>query len=64
MLRLTGVGLELAVVIGGLTYVGHLIDSRYSSTPWATLAGALLGLVGGCANAIRTAQRINQRSRS
>ena len=46
--RLAGLGLELGLMIGGLTYLGHLADRRFQTDPWLTLAGVLLAMIGGC----------------
>ncbi|MCM2267193.1 MAG: AtpZ/AtpI family protein [Elusimicrobiales bacterium] len=41
------IGLELAgAVLLGL-WLGYWLDGRLGTRPWLTLAGALLGLVGG-----------------
>lgn len=48
--RLLGTGLELGVLIGGLTYLGHLGDQRWGTGPWLTLTGALVSMVGGVYN--------------
>jgi F0F1-type ATP synthase assembly protein I len=37
------VGLEMAAPIG----IGAFLDTRFGWLPWATIAGALLGLGGG-----------------
>jgi F0F1-type ATP synthase assembly protein I len=48
--RMMGRGMEVGVIIGGLTYVGHLGDQRFDTGPWLTLAGALLAMIGGSYN--------------
>ncbi len=48
--RLVGRGMEVGLIIGVLTYLGHLGDQRFETGPWLTLTGALLGMVGGVYN--------------
>lgn len=48
-----------SVVAGGA--VGYVLDRwAFGTTPWLTLSGALLGLVGGMARFIREANRLNR----
>jgi len=46
--QLAGLGLELGLLIGGLTYLGYLADRKFNTSPWLTLAGTLTAMVGGC----------------
>ena len=48
--QMIGRGLELGMIIGGLTYLGYLGDERFDTGPWLTLAGALLAMIGGSYN--------------
>ena len=56
------VGIEFAVVVGGLGGLGYWIDSRYGSSPWGVLIGAGVGLVGGTYNLIKDCLRAIDRS--
>lgn len=56
-LALTGVGIEFAAAVAGLTLVGVWIDRHYGSGPWGVLIGAAIGIVGGTYNAVRAALR-------
>ena len=40
------IGLEFPSTIAGALIVGYLIDSRFGTSPWCTVAGAILGFVG------------------
>ena len=51
--RYSGIGFELAGVIGGLALVGYWIDRRFGTAPWGILGGVVLGLVGGLYNLVR-----------
>lgn len=54
---LSGLGVELtAAVVGGLL-VGLWIDRRYDTTPWAAVAGGMVGVIGGLVNFVRQARR-------
>lgn len=54
-LRYAGIGVESAGAVAVLTLVGWWVDGRFGSAPWGTLAGAMLGLVGGLYNLVREA---------
>jgi F0F1-type ATP synthase assembly protein I len=56
------VGIEFAIVVGGLGGLGYWIDSRYDSAPWGVLIGAGVGLVGGTYNLIKDCLRAIGRS--
>lgn len=51
--RLIGRGMELGVIIGGLTFLGHLGDERFGTGPWLMFAGAVLATVGGSYNLVK-----------
>jgi F0F1-type ATP synthase assembly protein I len=49
------VGFQLAAtVIGGLL-LGQWLDKKWGTSPWLTLAGMIIGMVGGFYNLIRIA---------
>lgn len=50
---LAQVGLEMVAPIG----IGIVLDYYLSWTPWATVGGAVLGLVGGIAHLIAISNR-------
>ena len=50
----------LAAPVVVLTVAGYWLDQRYHWSPYATLAGALLGTVSGFINMIRIASRLNR----
>jgi len=54
------IGLEMAAPIG----LGWFLDFRLGTTPWLTVAGAILGLVGGLAHLIALLEREERRSAS
>lgn len=53
-----GMGLELGLIIGGLTFLGYLGDKRWGTEPWLALAGALISTIGGCYNLIKEAAKM------
>ena len=57
-MRMASSGFDLAIVIGGFTAVGWWLDRKYGWTPWGTLTGAVLGIVGGMTNFLREARAL------
>jgi len=53
-LKLANSGVELAAAVGGLTLLGYWVDRHFALRPWGVLCGALLGLVGGLYNLVRS----------
>jgi ATP synthase protein I len=53
--RLASLGIELAASLGGFALLGYWIDRHYGTAPWGLLICALLGLVGGMYNLVRSA---------
>lgn len=51
--RYATLGLQYALTIAALTGLGWWLDSRFGTTPWLLVAGALLGVVGGFVNLVR-----------
>jgi ATP synthase protein I len=51
--RYSGVGLELAGATAGLALIGYWIDGRFGTSPWGTLVGVIIGIVGGLYNLVR-----------
>lgn len=52
---IAGMGTELAGGIVGMLLLGFLLDWWLGSSPWLTIGGAVLGLVGGGYNFLRRA---------
>ena len=52
--RFSGIGFEFAAALAGFTLIGLWIDRSYGTTPRYTLIGAVLGIVGGGYNFIRS----------
>ena len=50
-------GLEMVAPVG----VGLLLDNYFGWSPWATAAGAVLGLVGGLTHMLIMLRRIESR---
>lgn len=48
-------GLQLVAPILGLGGIGWLLDRHFGTSPWITLGGLILGVVGGMVNFIRAA---------
>lgn len=54
-IRALGIGLELSMVIGGMTYGGYWLDERWGTGPWLMLLGVCLGIFGGGWHAMKMA---------
>lgn len=50
-------GFEIAAAVGGFAALGWWIDRQRGTAPWGLLIGALLGLIGGLYNLIKSALR-------
>ena len=65
VLRFAGAGVELAGLVLGGGFVGHLLD-RYVLTmdrPWGLIGGALIGFAAGMSHLILLANRFNRSPR-
>jgi F0F1-type ATP synthase assembly protein I len=54
-MRYAGLGIELAAAVGLLSLLGWWVDGRFGTAPWGLVVGAIVGLVVGMANLLRTA---------
>ncbi len=45
--RVLGLGLELGLLIGGMTWLGFYLDGKFGTSPWLALSGALVATLGG-----------------
>ena len=54
---LAGAGMELAAVIGVLTWFGWWLDTKWHTTPWLMFLCLMVGLIGGTYNVWRVARR-------
>lgn len=43
----SGIGIQFAAIIGVCIFLGKIVDSYLSSTPWGTLIGILFGFLTG-----------------
>lgn len=57
MRRLAGLGFEFFGVIVGSLLLGTWIDRSYNTSPRGVLICAILGILGGLYNLIRSAQK-------
>ncbi len=52
--RLAGIGFELAAAVGGFVLFGYWVGKHYDRAELGIVIGAVLGLIGGMYNLIRT----------
>jgi len=57
-------GLDLAIVLVGFTAMGWWLDRRFGWYPRGTVTGAILGVVGGLANFLRSALALSKEARA
>jgi len=62
-LRYSGIGIEFAAAVAGLTAVGYWVDRHYGCKPWGVVVGAALGLIGGTYNFVREAMNAFRQER-
>lgn len=60
--QFAGLGFEFVGVIVAMTVGGYFVDRWLRSSPWFTVAGACVGLVGGTIKFVRTAQAASRRA--
>lgn len=53
------IGMEMGVSVLLLTLGGAWLDSRYDTSPWCTLAGAGLGMLGGFSALFSQVRRVS-----
>lgn len=51
--RYAGLGLQYALTIALLAGIGWWLDTRWETTPWCLVVGAVLGSVAGFFNLVR-----------
>lgn len=56
-MSLLGAGVELGGVVAALTLLGWWLDQKAGLSPWLTLTGMTIGIVGGLYNLYRSAKR-------
>jgi F0F1-type ATP synthase assembly protein I len=54
-MRYAGLGIEIAAAVGLLSLLGWWADGRLGTAPWGLVIGAMIGLIGGMANLLRSA---------
>ncbi|HEX9943933.1 MAG TPA: AtpZ/AtpI family protein [Thermoanaerobaculia bacterium] len=51
--KLSGLGIELAAAVVGLSLFGYWWDRHFGTSPWGLVVGGVIGVVGGMYNLIR-----------
>ncbi|MFQ5423004.1 MAG: AtpZ/AtpI family protein [Phycisphaerae bacterium] len=59
-MRVGASAFNLVAMILVLGYVGHRLDLRLGWSPWGTLGGLLLGMIGGLWTVIKESEKINR----
>lgn len=63
-MKLSGLGIELAAAVAGLTFAGYWWDRRFGTEPWGFWIGLSIGMVGGMYNLIRQAMAATRNTSS
>lgn len=63
-MKLSGLGIEFAAAIGGLTLAGYWWDRHFGTEPWGFWIGLAVGMVGGMYNLIRQAMAASRNANS
>ena len=53
-------GIQLALTVVILFFLGSWLDSRWGTAPWLMLAGIFVGTVGGLIKFFRTAMEVGR----
>ncbi len=53
-------GIQLALAVVVLFFLGRWLDSLWGTSPWLMLAGILIGIVGGLIKFFRTAMEVGR----
>lgn len=56
--RVAGVGIEFAVAVVGLGFLGYWIDGMAGTSPWLMFAGLALGFTVGLLALLRAAKKM------
>jgi len=56
----TGTGLEMAVGVVLGYFAGHWLGKRYNWEPWASLIGAMIGLIAGAYVLLKEVNRMDK----
>lgn len=63
-MKLSGLGIEFAAAIGGLTLAGYWWDRHFGTEPWGFWIGLAVGMVGGMYNLIRQGMAASKNANS
>ncbi len=53
-------GIQLALTVVVLFFLGEWLDGRWGTSPWLMLAGIFIGIVGGLIKFFRTAMEVGR----
>lgn len=49
-----GLGMQLAVTVGVMVFIGYWLDNKFKTSPWLILIFSFLGIISGLYNFLRT----------
>jgi F0F1-type ATP synthase assembly protein I len=52
------IGIQLALTVGAVTFIGWLIDRWLNTAPWCMVGGVILGATGGIISFVRTVMKL------
>jgi len=53
-------GIQLALTVVVLFFIGNWLDTRWGTAPWLMLTGIFIGIVGGLIKFSRTAMQVGR----
>ncbi len=58
--RMSGLAVEFVGIVLVLGYIGYRLDEARGWSPWGSLSGLIVGMVGGLILMVREANKINR----
>lgn len=55
-------GLQLGVAVAFFFGVGYWLDGKFGTGPWGSLAGALIGVIGGSIKFLKEALQLSRKA--
>ena len=57
---LFGAGIQLALAVVAMFFLGRWLDEKFGTQPWLMIAGSLIGVSGGLISFVRTVSEVSR----